>query len=223
VFSQTAFLLVFGLGAVCVALGFFLVVRGIGASDSESSVKVIGLELRASRVGPGVLFAMFGVVLIVTALAKQPSEATPNPTPTPNPVPAPDPKTDPNPPAPQPIPAPTDVDTPAPVADQPINTEQQRRNREIVLIRSFLADAANGGCNPAILGPNPLANCQINISQIQATLQQAGPVTNVFFMATVPTAYGAADRFGVQHASGQGLTYTVILGPDGRFAAVGNP
>jgi hypothetical protein len=224
-FSQTAFLLVFGLGAVCVALGFFLVVRGIGASDSESSVKVIGLELRASRVGPGVLFAMFGVVLIVMALAKQPSEAAPSPAPTPQPAPAPSPKIDPNLPAPQaaPAPAPTDVDMTAPAVDPRVNVEQQRHSREIALIRSFLADAANGGCNPAILGPNPLANCQININQIQATLQQAGPVTNIFFMATVPTAYGAADRFGVQHASGQGLTYTVILGPDGRFAAVGNP
>src|SRR5690348_2359085 len=132
-FSQTAFLLVFGLGAVCVALGFFLVVRGIGASDSESSVKVVGLELRASRVGPGVLFAMFGVVLIVVALAKQPSEAAPSPTPAPHPAPAPGPKGD-NPPAPQPTPAPAPAPvesgtTPAPVVDQPVNAEEQRHNR----------------------------------------------------------------------------------------------
>ena len=61
--SETSFLLVFGLGAVCMLLGFFLAVRGIGASESESAIKVIGIEIRASKVGPGVLFALFGLVL----------------------------------------------------------------------------------------------------------------------------------------------------------------
>ena len=71
-FNQTTFLLVFGLGAVCMLLGFFLVMRGVGAQDSESTIKLIGIEIRASRVGPGVLFALFGVVLIITAINKQP-------------------------------------------------------------------------------------------------------------------------------------------------------
>jgi len=69
-FSETSFLLAFGLGAACMLLGFFLVVRGIGTSESESAIKIIGLEIRASRVGPGVLFALFGLVLVVTAMVK---------------------------------------------------------------------------------------------------------------------------------------------------------
>src|SRR5688572_30419756 len=77
--SETSFLLVFGLGAVCMLLGFFLAVRGIGASESESTIKVIGIEIRASKVGPGVLFALFGLVLVITAIVKLqgPSGASP--------------------------------------------------------------------------------------------------------------------------------------------------
>jgi hypothetical protein len=70
-FGETSFLLVFGLGAACMLLGFFLVVRGIGTSESESAIKVIGIEIRASKVGPGVLFALFGLVLVVLAIVKQ--------------------------------------------------------------------------------------------------------------------------------------------------------
>lgn len=69
-FSETIFLMVFGLGAACILLGFFLVARNVGAADGESAVKVIGIEIRASKVGPGVLFALFGLVLVVTALVK---------------------------------------------------------------------------------------------------------------------------------------------------------
>lgn len=77
--SEMSFLLVFGLGAVCMLLGFFLAVRGIGASESESAIKVIGIEIRASKVGPGVLFALFGLVLVITAIVKLqgPSGASP--------------------------------------------------------------------------------------------------------------------------------------------------
>ncbi len=69
-FGETSFLLVFGLGAACMMLGFFLVVRGIGTSESESTIKVVGIEIRASKVGPGVLFALFGLVLVVIAILK---------------------------------------------------------------------------------------------------------------------------------------------------------
>lgn len=78
-FSQTSFLLVFGLGAACMLLGFILVLRGVGASDSESTIKVIGVEIHASKVGPGVLFALFGLVLVVVAIVKQPGPGAPAP------------------------------------------------------------------------------------------------------------------------------------------------
>jgi hypothetical protein len=88
-FSETSFLLVFGLGAVCMLLGFFLVVRGIGTSDSESAIKVIGIEIKASKVGPGVLFALFGLVLVITAIAKQQAPAPASPSAAKAPAPAP--------------------------------------------------------------------------------------------------------------------------------------
>jgi hypothetical protein len=84
-FSETVFLMVFGLGAACILLGFFLVARNIGAADGESAVKVIGIEVRASKVGPGVLFALFGLVLVVTALVKQGPSGSPATAPTPGP------------------------------------------------------------------------------------------------------------------------------------------
>lgn len=223
-FSQTAFLLVFGLGAVCVALGFFLVVRGIGASDSESSVKVVGLELRASRVGPGVLFAMFGVVLIVVALAKQPSgdapspTPTPAPTPTPNPTPAPGPKTDPNPPAPTPVdPMPAPV-----VVSEPTNAVDQRHNREIQLIRQFFAGLSNGVCDASVLGPAPLQDCQIHIQFLQQRMYALGPVQGIAFLASAQSPFGPADRFAVQHANAA-VTWTGVLGADGRFITLTSP
>ena len=75
--AQLASLMALSFGALCMLLGFFLIVRGIGDSDSESSVKVIGVEIRASKVGPGVVFAMFGLVIAVVALSKFPSDAAP--------------------------------------------------------------------------------------------------------------------------------------------------
>lgn len=85
-FSETVFLMVFGLGAACILLGFYLVARNIGASDGESAVKVIGIEIRASKVGPGVLFALFGLVLVVTALVKQEPNGAPSAAPSPLPA-----------------------------------------------------------------------------------------------------------------------------------------
>ena len=72
-------LLAFGFGAFCMLLGFFLIVRGIGASDSESTIKLIGIEIRTSRVGPGVLFSLFGLVLTIIAIQRLPSDTGPRP------------------------------------------------------------------------------------------------------------------------------------------------
>ena len=72
-FNQTVFFLVFGLGALCVLLGFVLVVRGVGGTEGEAKIKVLGLEFGAAKSGPGVIFALFGSVLVVVALVKQPA------------------------------------------------------------------------------------------------------------------------------------------------------
>lgn len=231
-FSETTFLLVFGLGAVCMLLGFFLVLRGVGASDSESSIKLIGIELRASRVGPGVLFALFGVVLIVTALSKQPggpvlqADATKEAPKTP----AAKPETSETPAQPPP------AETTSPgavtgaiddgVGTEPVSTAAApaaRQSREAQLIGQFLVEASQGGCNPQILGPVPLGNCQRAMPMMQAQLQQAGPVVNIQFLASVDTPYGVADRFMVTHSIGTTAIWSGILGNDGRFLVLGSP
>ena len=231
-FSETTFLLVFGLGALCMLLGFFLVLRGVGSSDSESSIKLIGIEVRASRVGPGVLFALFGVVLIVTALSKQPGGPTlqaeaPKEQPKP---PAADPATPANPPQSPGGNAASAAVTGAlddAVDTEPVSTgggaPAARQAREAQLINQFLAEASQGGCNPQILGPVPLGNCQRAMPMMQAQLLQAGPVVNIQFMASVQTPYGVADRFVVTHSVGSTAIWSGILGNDGRFLVLGSP
>jgi hypothetical protein len=234
-FSETTFLLVFGLGALCMLLGFFLVVRGVGASDSESAIKLIGIEVRASRVGPGVLFAMFGVVLIVTALSKQPgppgqaqAQSTPKPPPS-TAVIASGPPSAANPPVETAATgAATEVVSQGLPDDvEPVSTGQvspaARQQREANLIGQFLSDASQGGCNPQILGPVPLANCQRAMPMMQAQLLQHGPVMNVAYSNSVQTPYGVADRFVVTHSVGSQVVWSGILGPDGRFLVLGSP
>jgi uncharacterized protein YecT (DUF1311 family) len=69
---------VIAFGAVCMLLGFVLIARGIGGEESESTVKLIGIEIRTSRVGPGVVFALFGLVLTIVAVSRLPA-AMPTP------------------------------------------------------------------------------------------------------------------------------------------------
>ena len=92
--EQIPYFVVISLGGLCLLLGFFIIVRGIGVSESEGSFKFLGIELRTSKVGPGILFSMFGVFLIVIAIVQMPPP-TPTPTPTatlaPTPTPTPTP------------------------------------------------------------------------------------------------------------------------------------
>lgn len=67
--------LVIAFGALCMLLGFVLIARGVGGEASESSVKMIGIEIHASRVGPGVVFALFGLVLTLFAIGRLPANA----------------------------------------------------------------------------------------------------------------------------------------------------
>ena len=233
-FNQTTFLLVFGLGAVCMLLGFFLVMRGVGAQDSESTIKLIGIEIRASRVGPGVLFALFGVVLIITAINKQPSEGGPAKTAEPartevaqTPA-APPPAAAAAPAAPA---AATDAsatvpEPPVETASAPMpapNLDAARREREARLIRQFIGELANNGyCNDQILGPAPLMDCRTNVYALQLRLAAVGPVQNISFVQSGPSPVGLADRFMVTYAQGAN-TWTGVMGSDGKFLVLVTP
>lgn len=77
-FKPSVLEMTFALGALCILLGFYLVVRGIGTADGESRIKLFGFEVSAGRVGPGVLFAMFGLVLAMGVLVTQTNEPPPS-------------------------------------------------------------------------------------------------------------------------------------------------
>jgi len=157
-------------------------------------------------------------VLIVVALGKQPGGAAP--------VPAPIPKVGAD-PAPTPTPAPTvepgDV-APAPVsvATPAADPVAARRGREIQLLRQFLAEVATGNCNEAILGPAPLQDCRYNINGIQPRVASIGPVQSIVFVASAQSPMGEADRFMVQH-TGAAVTWTGVLGGDGKFIVLVSP
>jgi hypothetical protein len=53
------------IGALCLLGGFVLAAAGVGSEKSDSSVKFLGMEIKLERVGPGVIFAVLGVVLVV--------------------------------------------------------------------------------------------------------------------------------------------------------------
>jgi hypothetical protein len=70
--DQLPYYVVIALGATCLLFGFFIIVRGIGVDESQGTFKVAGMEISTSKVGPGILFAMFGVFLIVVAVIRLP-------------------------------------------------------------------------------------------------------------------------------------------------------
>lgn len=211
-------LLAFGFGAVCMLLGFYLIVRGIGAADSESTIKLIGIEIRTSRVGPGVLFALFGLVLTIIAIQKLPSDANAGPKTAANPAPA------------SASPASATAPAPIPVADQPAapsaappkppepepDPTLARRQHEADYIRQALTRISGGYCPDDLMTPALTFRCGQQLPMMQATLSQAGPIQGVSFAGVQQTPYGGVDAFAVQYSGGPAV-WKVMLSADGRL------
>lgn len=213
-------LLAFGFGAVCMLLGFYLIVRGIGTADSESTIKLIGIEIRTSRVGPGVLFALFGLVLTIIAVQKLPSDSAPGQKTATGPAP-------PSSGAPASGAAPASAAGPAiPVADQPVDSsppkpaepdpQVARRQHEADYIRQALTRIAGGYCPDDLMTPALTYRCGQQLAIMQATLTQAGPIQGVSFAGVQQTPYGGADAFAVQYPGGPAV-WKVMLSSDGRL------
>lgn len=206
--NATIFLLVFSLGAVCVLLGFYLVLKGIGASDSESRIKLLGLEITTSRVGPGVLFAVFGTVLIIAALTRgTPSSETEVPIKETGDPSGPQRPTDPGSQEPSPVEPPSANPSTLSAPPTPRPTAEARRAAEERLLRRAIADMANGLCTAERLEPLLKADCEGGIGRAQPVLAAMGEITQVTFVQALPDGL---NQFRVDHVNGS-LVWRVML------------
>jgi len=228
--AMTTGLLAFGFGAICMLLGFFLIVRGIGASDSESTIKLIGIEIRTSRVGPGVLFSLFGLVLTIIAIQKLPSDQVAA--------------------APQPVssaaqsaasatpaaastaeaakssaPAAPATSAPPALAPDVANTQQasnggqtdnDRRQQEAGYVRQALTSVAGGACPSEIMEQSLFVACVQQLRFTQANLYQVGPIQSISYVGQLQTPFGVADTFAVQHVNAV-VVWKVILSDSGKL------
>lgn len=215
-------LLAFGFGAVCMLLGFYLIVKGVGDANSESSVKVIGVEIRASKVGPGVVFALFGLVIAIFGLSKFPGDA-PARSEVP-PVTGIENKAEP--PVPQPadkgaatpdnavVARPTSAAGPSEPVEEPAAPEPRTsdRAREAELLRRALNEMATGRCPEELFEPVVMAACNPQIGVMAGMIASAGAIQRVEYA----TSLGGQDVFRVQHATG-GVLWQVALSSDGKI------
>ncbi len=69
--SATMLYLIFALGVGCIMAGFWMISRGVGGSDGESTIKILGVfEGHLGRMGPGALFALIGLVMVVVIVTQ---------------------------------------------------------------------------------------------------------------------------------------------------------
>ena len=214
----------FAFGALCMILGFFVMVRGIGGENSGGTVKMLGVEISTSHVGQGILFALFGLVLIIFAISKFPAinedkadakaakaAATVAPPPPLGAQPAP---TADSPPA-QPVVKPPAKDVASSDTDAPPSKGLEEHNREAGLVREVMLHASQGDCEEALLSPSLLMSCR-NMVQ---TFMSFGQVGAVSYEGTQQSPYGPADVFSVQYSRGV-IEWKAIMGGDGKFQAL---
>jgi hypothetical protein len=63
----------FSLGALCIVGGFVLAARGIGGAEAASTFRFAGAEIELTKVGPGVIFAALGLLVIFFGLRISPN------------------------------------------------------------------------------------------------------------------------------------------------------
>lgn len=189
----------FALGAACMLLGFYSVVRGIGAGDSGTDVKMFGIEISASKLGPGLVFSFLGLILVLVAVFVQPkleggrAEMTAGGAPVAAPAAGPGvtPVTAETPAAPAPAPRAAEP-VYAPAAAQPA---AMSRDQVADLVQDTLTKIASGYCPQANLEPLPLAQCNQALPVLQQTLLLAGPIRGVSYYGEITTPAGHADQY----------------------------
>jgi hypothetical protein len=195
----------FALGAVCMLLGFFTVARGVGAGDSQTTIKMFGIEFSASKLGPGLVFALLGLILVLVAVFVQPKldgqapaavgAAAPSPvaasvaSPTPAAPPASQAAAAPA--APQPTSAP---------AAEPARSGPLTHEEVAAMIKDTLTRMAQGECPAANLDAVTLAQCNQSMAMgIQQRLMIAGPIGSVTYVGPATTPVGQVDQYLVAH------------------------
>jgi uncharacterized protein YecT (DUF1311 family) len=69
--TATMLYLVFALGAGCLLAGLWMISRGVGGNDGDSTIKILGVfEGHLGRMGPGALFALIGLAMVVLVVAQ---------------------------------------------------------------------------------------------------------------------------------------------------------
>ncbi len=207
--EQLPYYIVIALGATCLLFGFFIIVRGIGVDESQGTFKVAGMEISTSKVGPGILFAMLGVFLIVVAVIRLPplpviasgkaeEQADTRATPQNNTSDS----------APDDIER-RDVPTDAPVRrsrQTPVTTEDTRAEappeglssqQKSEIIKSTLSETANGNCPVALMAERLLTACREQVSSLGPQLRAAGPIASV----TYTGRQGQYEAYAVNHSS----------------------
>ena len=207
--EQFPYFVVIGLGAVCLALGFFIIVRGIGAAESGGTFKFLGFEMTTSKVGPGILFSMFGVFLIVVALIKMPNAqvntagaASPSQVSGNTPAPStkagainsnPDTENQVTPAANQP---------PAPLTDE----------RKSAIVSEALTKSAEGLCPDDLMAQPVLAACRSQQPSLSQQLSSAGAIRSVSHIGR----NGYNEVFNVTYDNSV-ATWWAIFNTDGKL------
>ena len=220
---------VFALGAICMLLGFFTVVRGIGASDSEATVKMLGVEFHASKLGPGLVFSVLGLILVVVAVSvekgggeKPAATLASGPAPAPAAAPTSGPTSANATPSDQPTQAAAPTAASVPPAQPVDNAKPAGMSHEDVgvLIQDTLSKIALGYCPAENLEPLPLNGCQQNLAIMQQAFVLAGPIRGVTYFGKAATPMGEVDQYVVNFQNSGPVIWKAAVTPNRKFAGL---
>lgn len=216
---------VFALGAACMLLGFFVIIKGIGASDSETTLKLFGIEFRASKLGPGLVFSILGLILVIVAAestASAPGLKAPETAAQSQPAPQAQPQAPVQasaqaspPPVAQPPAAAAPQPAPAPV--QAAAVQSLTHEQVASLIRDTLNKISQGYCPTENLQSQVMTSCFQSLTQMRIVFATAGPIQSVNFYGASQTQVGEVDQYLVQFANGP-MLWNARMGQDGKFA-----
>jgi hypothetical protein len=216
-------------GMISLVMGFTLVARGIGSSDGESLIKFFALEIRSSRVGPGVIFASFGIVLTALSLwllsrtserpidqASNTQMANTKTQPPGGDVTANSPQVEPTKAiAAKPSPAPATAKPPSPQ----VGSEQAI---EIALLRRALTQTALGECPADVMGAMLRNACEQQQPNIGNVLRAKGDILGIQYVGAQTVANGSQDVFAVSFQSGK-MTWMLSKSADGKLFTLAAP
>lgn len=198
-----ALLVVMGLGALSLIMGFILVARGIGTAEGESSIRLVGVEIRMSKVGPGVIFAIFGLALIAFAAWRLPGASSG-----------------------QLGKSAADGQANAESGKTPSaegnSTTASSGTDDIGLVRRALIASAAGRCPESVMGPLLRTACEQQMPGMGENLAARGEIMAVRYEGQQETPTGPLSIYTVNYADSQ-MTWMVSKSRDGKLATFFSP